>query len=291
MARRDCFSHTPLSCPVAGSPSCGTPGCTSRPHSPAYLAKLSLIFCLFSCSLLSAQAKGEDEDDADEGKHALWFFGFSFLLLFWNEGHLVRRLTALDETRKRVCQHQYDLPLDPLLDGELLHMCGTLQIHDSIEDDDFGCRVDCAAQLQRKVDIYQWVETKKVGKKKTRYSYALQWVSKPIDSTRFHVTTGHVNKHGGWNFQEHGDQQLCTKNATFGFVWATCKRIITSKPSFFGTQPFLCRGYRFPVTVLRDRVPCDKEITADHVYAEKMSETLRYVDLFLLIIVKSVKMI
>lgn len=246
MLKRACLASGPA-----------TPTC--RPRAALdFLRPWSHLSYLFSllllCHFVLVDSIGSDDGDDSGGKHSLWFFGFSVLLLWWNEGHLVRRLAALDETRKRVRPHQYDLPLDPSLDGELLHMCGSLVIHDYIEDEDFGCRVNQRAQLQRKVEIYQWTETKRTTKKKTRYSYTQKWVGKPVDSSRFQIKSGHVNKHGGWDFDTHGDQQLCTKNATFGYVVVACFkcRMMRSKTQSLCVAPtdflLLCCGIACHVT-------------------------------------------
>jgi hypothetical protein len=87
------------------------------------------------------------------------------------------------------------------LEGKLIHVSGTATTDEVLADPDFSLsRV--ALQLQREVEMYQWVETKesksrdKLGGGKetvTTYRYERKWHTGRIDSDHFEERTGHTN--------------------------------------------------------------------------------------------------
>jgi len=122
----------------------------------------------------------------------LLFFG-AFPLLWWNEGRAVDTYKAINEGRKIV------VPIDPstynsVNDGKLVYANGLVEPTENITDDAFGFGVFGKTQLQRAVEMYQWVETSKTTKNKniggsttktTEYSYSKQWKTEVVSSTNF----------------------------------------------------------------------------------------------------------
>lgn len=128
----------------------------------------------------------------------LFFLG-SFALIFWNEGRTVKRARALAEGKGLVVTVEADT-VDPANEGALVHMTGEAQTKERLQDSTFG--VDVAAlRLERKVEMYQWKETKSTKTRKraggrkettTTYSYSRTWSSSVISSSNFRES-GHTN--------------------------------------------------------------------------------------------------
>ena len=114
-------------------------------------------------------------------------------LLWWNEGNFVETGDALNEARA-VTQELGDITkLDSSKNGQLVHATGPVETKDMLSDPVFGFSIN-AIRLERKVEFYQWVEKSKTETKKklgggeekvTTYTYAKEWVSKPVDSSQF----------------------------------------------------------------------------------------------------------
>lgn len=76
----------------------------------------------------------------------------------------------------------------PASDGKLVLAVGAPDVKEAPRDAQFGVAVDAPA-LVRKVEMFQWNETKYAGQR----NYELNWFDHPIDSSTFNNPTGHAN--------------------------------------------------------------------------------------------------
>lgn len=109
-------------------------------------------------------------------------------------------------------------------EGKLLLIHGNATTTDILTDNTFNQKVDNSLSLNRKVEMYQWEETKHKhkhttgsGKHKrthttTSYSYSKEWREYVINSSHFHEKTGHENP----NAMYHQSSTLFPKNLTVG---------------------------------------------------------------------------
>ncbi len=122
-------------------------------------------------------------------------FIVAFPVLFWNEGDSVKTAKALDEGEGAYVAVESNGVVNPEMNGKLVHMTGKVETKDVLADDEFGISVE-GIRLERRVEMYQWVEDERTVEKKnvggsvtktTTYSYSKEWVERPVDSTQFHV--------------------------------------------------------------------------------------------------------
>lgn len=121
-------------------------------------------------------------------------FGFvlfiaSFGVLYWNEGRY--DLSLLAQTATDVSATTANT--DSSLDGSLVSTTGTLVSDEKLGDDLFLVPGDYVA-VQRKVEMYSWVEETNTQKKEnlggsetetTTYTYKQEWTEFPEDSSNF----------------------------------------------------------------------------------------------------------
>ena len=127
---------------------------------------------------------------------ALFIAGFP--LLFWNEGRAVARAKSLDAGQKAVVSVTADA-VDPANEGKLVHVTGLATTKDVLSDAVFGVTTT-AIRLERKVQIYQWVENEETKREKkgdkivetTKYTYEKKWCDEPVPSADF-KEHGHDN--------------------------------------------------------------------------------------------------
>ncbi len=121
-------------------------------------------------------------------------------MLIWNEGRAVKRAEDLEVGQGAVVSVDAD-KVAAANDGKLVHLSGKAIGDAPLTDKTFGVTTP-ALKLERHVEMYQWVETKKKkskkkagGKKvtKTTYSYATKWTDKAINSNKFKVRKRHTN--------------------------------------------------------------------------------------------------
>jgi len=121
-------------------------------------------------------------------------------LLFSNEGRAVRRAKSLAEGGGAVVSVPADR-VDPAHEGALVHVSGTAETEEILQDPAFGVAV-FGLHLERRVEMYQWRESrdseteKKLGggtETRTTYSYEKVWSDDPIDSGGFKESAGHTN--------------------------------------------------------------------------------------------------
>lgn len=126
--------------------------------------------------------------------------GVAVWLLFWNEGRSVRRARALTEGAGAVVSVAAGA-VDPVHEGDLVHVSGQAETFDVLRDPTFGVAVN-AIHLKRQVEMYQWreIEDSKTEKKlgggtetTTTYSYQKGWSSSLESSSSFKVPEGHEN--------------------------------------------------------------------------------------------------
>ena len=119
-------------------------------------------------------------------------FIISFPLLWWNEGRAVHTAKGLQEAGGSVASVSAD-KVDPALDKKLVHLTAKATTDETLSDPEFSVSLP-AIKLQRKVEMYQWIEkessetVKKMGggsEKKTTWSYDKGWSDKLIDSNKF----------------------------------------------------------------------------------------------------------
>lgn len=127
-------------------------------------------------------------------------FGLSFPVLFWNEGRAIKRHRDLQEGAGAVVSISA-AAVDPVHDGSLVHLTGTAETDEVLEDPTFGVAVN-AIHLQRRSEMYQWVEDeetrteKKLGgseEEVTTYTYSREWSEDTHDSSGYYEPAGHEN--------------------------------------------------------------------------------------------------
>ena len=122
-------------------------------------------------------------------------------MLWWNEGNSVKTADMLEEAQGVCVVMENPSKKDASLEGQLV--CGTAMAvtEDLLTDKDFGLSVN-AMSMKRKVEYYQWHETKTEEtkeksdgseKKIVTYDYRRDWSSTPIGSSKFKQHYGHVN--------------------------------------------------------------------------------------------------
>lgn len=122
-------------------------------------------------------------------------------MLWWNEGNSVKTADMLEEAQGVCVVMENPSKKDASLEGQLV--CGTAMAvtEDLLTDKDFGLSVN-AISMKRKVEYYQWHETKTEEtkeksdgseKKIVIYDYRRDWSSTPIGSSKFKQHYGHVN--------------------------------------------------------------------------------------------------
>ncbi len=134
------------------------------------------------------------------------FFGFLLLfggcyLLFWGEGRAVKRKKALTEGAGVVVSVASD-SVQSQNEGRLIHLSGDTATEETLKDEEFGVEAPQSFQLERKVEMYQWIEDKDSTTYKkaagstettTTYSYRKDWSSSSHDSSDFKESAGHEN--------------------------------------------------------------------------------------------------
>ena len=122
-------------------------------------------------------------------------------MLWWNEGNSVKTADMLEEAQGVCVVMENPSKKDASLEGQLV--CGTAMAvtEDLLTDKDFGLSVNTIS-MKRKVEYYQWHETKTEEtkeksdgseKKIVTYDYRRDWSSTPIGSSKFKQHYGHVN--------------------------------------------------------------------------------------------------
>jgi hypothetical protein len=120
-------------------------------------------------------------------------------LLFWNEEGAARAAKSLQEGAGVVVSVPSG-KVDPVNEGKLVHVTGEALTAEPISDPEFGVSL-AALRLNRRVEMYQWSETRSgghvVGNTRTpvTYNYSENWEPTLIDSTFFRERASHRNPH------------------------------------------------------------------------------------------------
>lgn len=130
----------------------------------------------------------------------LLLFIVAFPVLWWNEGRAVQTYKSLQEGAGAVVSVQAD-KVEPSREGNLVHVAGKAVTSATVADPQFGVST-VALKLERKAEMYQWVEeTESKTRKKLgggeetvkTYKYKQAWKSDLEDSASFKEPTGHKN--------------------------------------------------------------------------------------------------
>lgn len=123
-------------------------------------------------------------------------------ILFWNEGRAVNNAMSLDEAMSNVYIANANHPIDPSLEGRLIHITGKLTTGEPLTEPDYGIQV-LAVKLKRRVQMYQWIEEEveyKYGESVATiegndrtYYYSMDWRDNIVDSSMFYIRSGHNN--------------------------------------------------------------------------------------------------
>lgn len=84
---------------------------------------------------------------------------FALVLLWKNEKKVVTFAKCMDQGRKLVKEVECDNPEDEN-EFELVHMSGEAVNNTEIVDNDFGIIAHNSYRLRRKVEMFQWRETR-----------------------------------------------------------------------------------------------------------------------------------
>ena len=120
--------------------------------------------------------------------------------LWWNEGRAVQTARSLAEGEGAVVEVGAN-PVESANQGRLVHVTGPTSVAGPLRDGEFGVAVE-ALRLLRKVEMYQWKETKEEETRNrigggqdtvTTYKYAKGWYDEAIESQRFREPRNHAN--------------------------------------------------------------------------------------------------
>ena len=141
-------------------------------------------------------------------------------LLWWNEGNFVATGDAISELGVNTVNVSDISTIDSSLNGKPIHATGMADTQDTLTDRVFGISA-VAIKLNRTVQYYQWVEHSKTetrqklggGEEKvTTYSYEKEWVSAPVESSKFEYPSRAQNT----VLITIADEKLLADKVTFG---------------------------------------------------------------------------
>jgi uncharacterized membrane protein YuzA (DUF378 family) len=123
-------------------------------------------------------------------------FVSSFVLLYWNEGRV--DLSNIAKTATEISSQTF---ADTSLNGKLVSVSGVVN-SDQIIGDNLFLKPDRFIAVERKVEMYAWVEKKEKRSKtniggskttETTYTYNKAWTERPESSGNFRYPEGHEN--------------------------------------------------------------------------------------------------
>ncbi len=114
-------------------------------------------------------------------------------LLWWNERISASVAGVIGEARPVTIELADVTKADPVFNGKMIHATGLADTNDTITDPLTGACAT-AIRLDRKVQYYQWTEskhsrTRTIGNKEEEvitYTYAKRWSDRPINSSYFY---------------------------------------------------------------------------------------------------------
>jgi len=125
----------------------------------------------------------------------------AIFLLSWNEGRAVTAATGLKRGLSSIVEVSADT-VNPQNNSKLVYLNGTVSGATPAADPWNKLSATGLVRLQRKVEMYQWLEketetkTNNVGGSQTTqktYTYSLDWAETPTNSAQFKVPAGHQN--------------------------------------------------------------------------------------------------
>lgn len=141
-------------------------------------------------------------------------------MLWWNEGNSVKTADMLEEAQWVCVEMGNPNKKDASLEGQLVCATAMTATTDLLTDKDFGFSVN-AISTKRKVEYYQWHETKTEEtkeksdgseKKIITYDYRKDWSPSPIGSSNFKQHYDHVNV----VLAEFDDDEQWAEHVSFG---------------------------------------------------------------------------
>jgi hypothetical protein len=125
----------------------------------------------------------------------------AIFLLSWNEGRAVTAATGLKRGLSSIVEVSADT-VNPQNNSKLVYLSGTASGATPAVDPWNKLSATGLLRLQRKVEMYQWLEkesetkTNNVGGSQTTqktYTYSLGWAENAVNSAQFKVPAGHQN--------------------------------------------------------------------------------------------------
>lgn len=117
-------------------------------------------------------------------------------MVWMNERRQVRIYRTLTAAQSAVVQNVSPKTADESNDLELVHMQGELEAATPLVDQGFQLALENCVRLERKVEMYQWVEKKTErdqggGMVETHFEYETGWFEHVINSAAFREATRH----------------------------------------------------------------------------------------------------
>ena len=114
---------------------------------------------------------------------------FSSILLLWNsETRAIETSRALGDAPGQVVSLTNPV-IEPVNEGRLIHTVGEVTTTLPLQDPDLDLMFEGTLVVERKVEMYQWIEVPNGPS----FKYTLAWSSKWHDPDSFRVAKGHVN--------------------------------------------------------------------------------------------------
>lgn len=130
----------------------------------------------------------------------IMFFG-SFVLIWWNEGDAVNQKAAISELEDVAIPDVNAEVINPDYEGKLVHIIASATTTNILHYPELGVG-EVAIRLKWDGEIFQWTENQRKQDDRTVYDYDKEWVSGPVDSSRFHRNGG-----PGESYSNHGSKQ------------------------------------------------------------------------------------
>lgn len=135
----------------------------------------------------------------------------------WSEGRAVKRADDLKSGKGAVVSVAAD-KINAKNKNKLVHMTGNVKVDETLTDSTFGVSQK-AVKLERRVEMYQWVEVKtstkkKRGKRIKKYKYKKEWKSSYQNSDNFKDSKARSEKKNPE--MKYAKQEFAAQNATLG---------------------------------------------------------------------------
>ena len=119
---------------------------------------------------------------------ALLFMASATGLLWWNETNTIEANAQFGELSSEIASANAD-QMDLVNEGRLIHLSGRAQAGLALQDLDLDLLFENVLAVSRRVEMYQWIETRRDG----AISYDMGWSAKWRDSSTFKQADGHLN--------------------------------------------------------------------------------------------------